>query len=60
MFSIGRLNSGIRNRYNFVMWAIFLIQKLGTDSVNHADSGDTKILDNKIFVSKINLYARNY
>ena len=35
-----RLNSGIKNRLNFFAWAIFLIQKFGTNSVNHADSGD--------------------
>ena len=39
-----RLNSGIRNRHNFFVWAIFLIEKLGTDSVNYADSGNIKIL----------------
>ena len=26
------------------MWAVFLFEKLGTDSVNYADSGDIKIL----------------
>ena len=41
---IGRLNSGIENRNNFFAWAIFLIQKVGTDSVIYADSGDIKIL----------------
>ena len=39
-----RLNSGIKDRHNFFMWAIFLFEKLGTDSVNYADSGDIKIL----------------
>ena len=43
-WAIGRFNSGIRNRHNFFMWAIFLFEKLGTDSVNYADSGDIKIL----------------
>ena len=42
--SILRLNSGIRIRHNFFVWAVFLFQKLGTDSVNYADSGDIKIL----------------
>ena len=42
--SIDRLNSGIKNRQNFFPWPIFLIQKIGNDSVNHADSEDTKIL----------------
>ena len=35
-----RLNSGIRNRNNFFVCGIFLFQKIGNDSVNHADSGD--------------------
>ena len=39
-----RLNSGIKNRNNFFAWAIFLIQKVGTNSVIYADSGDIKIL----------------
>ena len=39
---INRLNSGIKNRHNFFLWAIFLFQKIGTDSVNQADSGDIK------------------
>ena len=39
-----RLNSGIRIRHNFFVWAVFLFEKLGTDSVNYADSGDIKIL----------------
>ena len=41
---IARLNSGIRNRQNFFPWTIFLFQKIITDSVNCADSKDTKIL----------------
>ena len=41
---IPRLNSGIRIRHNFFVWAVFLFEKLGTDSVNYADSGDIKIL----------------
>ena len=44
MDSIIRLNSGTKNRNNFFVWAIFLIQKLGINSVIYADSGDTKIL----------------
>ena len=39
-----RLNSGIRILHNFFVWAVFLFEKLGTDSVNYADSGDIKIL----------------
>ena len=38
-----RLNSGIRNRHNFFLWPIYLFQKVVTDSVNHADSGDIKV-----------------
>ena len=41
---IARLNSGIKSRNNFFVWAIFLIQKVGTNSVIYADSGDIKIL----------------
>ena len=44
VFTIVRLNSGIKNRNNFFAWAIFLIQKVGTNSVIYADSGDIKIL----------------
>ena len=38
-----RLNSGIRNRYNFFLWSIFLFLKVGNESVNHVDSGDIKL-----------------
>jgi len=38
------LNSEFKNQNNFFAWAIFLIQKIGTNSVNYADSGDIKIL----------------
>ena len=41
-----RLNSGIRNRHNFFLWPIYLFQKVVTDSVNHADSGDIKVQKN--------------
>ena len=41
---ISRLNSGIKNRNNFFAWVIFLIQKVGTNSVIYANSGDIKIL----------------
>ena len=41
---IHRLNSGIKNQNNFFAWAIFLIQKVGTNSVIYADSGDINIL----------------
>ena len=40
---IDRLNSGIRNRHNFFLRAIFLLLKVGNESVNHADSRDIKI-----------------
>ena len=39
-----RLNSGNNNPQNFFLRAIFLFQKMGTDSVNHADSRDIKVL----------------
>ena len=39
-----RLNSGIKNRLNFLAWAIYIFQKVVSDSVNHADSEDIKIL----------------
>ena len=41
---IHRLNSRVRNSHNFFLQAIFLLRKIGTDSVNYADSGDIKIL----------------
>ena len=41
---ITRLNSGIKNRLNFLAWAIYIFQKVVSDSVNHADSEDIKIL----------------
>ena len=41
---MSRLNSGIKNRNNFFAWAIFQIQKIGTNSVIYSDSGDIKIL----------------
>ena len=40
---IRRLNFGIRNPHNFFVLEIFLFQKLGTNLVNYADSGDIKI-----------------
>ena len=33
LFKINRLNSGIKNRNYFFAWAIFLIQKIGTNAV---------------------------
>ena len=39
-----RLNSGIKNRNKFFVWAFFSSQKIGNDSVNQAGSGDIKIL----------------
>ena len=41
---MARLNSGIKNRLNFLAWAIYIFQKIVSDSVNHADSEDIKIL----------------
>ena len=41
---IYRLNSGIKNRLNFLAWAIYIFQKVVSDSVNHADCEDIKIL----------------
>ena len=42
--TILKLNSGKKNPKNCFLGAIFLFQKMGTDSVNHADSGDIKVL----------------
>ena len=39
---INRLNSGIKNRHNFFLRAIFLFLKVGNESVNYADSRDIK------------------
>ena len=44
LLGIARLNSGIKNRLNFLAWAIYIFQKVVSDSVNHADSEDIKIL----------------
>ena len=41
---INRLNSGIRNCHIFLDGRFFLFQKIGSDSVNHGDSGDIKVL----------------
>ena len=41
--TIHRLNSGIRNRHNFFLRPIYIFQKVLSDSVNHADSGDIKV-----------------
>ena len=41
---ISRLNSRIKNRNNFFAWVFFSYKKIGSDSVNQADSGDIKIL----------------
>ena len=38
-----RLNSEIKNRNNVFVWAFFTFQKIGTNSVNQADSGDIKV-----------------
>ena len=42
MTVIHRLNPGIKNRDKFVYF------KNGPDSVNHADSRDTKLLENAL------------
>ena len=39
-----KLNSGIRNRNNFFVWATFLFQNIENGSVNRADSGDIQFL----------------
>ena len=39
---MGRLNSGIKNGHNFFIGAIFLSQKLGTDSLKQTDSEGIK------------------
>ena len=39
-----RLNSGIRNRHNFFVWALFSFSKVENDPVNNAESEDIKIL----------------
>ena len=44
IWPISRLNSGIKNRNNFFVWAFFSFQKIGTDLVHQADFGDIKIL----------------
>ena len=41
-FFLDRLKSGIRNRPNFFVWVISLFRKIGTDSMNRADSRDIK------------------
>ena len=41
---INRLNSGRRKRNYFFVWATFLFQKIGNDSMNRADSGDIQLL----------------
>ena len=43
-YGILRLNSGIKNRNNFLAWAIFIIQKVETKLVIYADSVGRKIL----------------
>ena len=43
-FVIPGLNSGTKNRHNSFSSANFLVVKIGTGSVNHADSGDMKLL----------------
>ena len=42
--NILNMNSRIRNRNNFFVWATFLFQKIENDSVNRADSGDIQFL----------------
>ena len=44
IFDIPRLKSEIKNLNNFFAWAIFLIQKIGTNIVIYADFENIKIL----------------
>ena len=39
-----RLNSGIKNRYDFFIHTIFVFPIISTYSVNHAESWDIKSL----------------
>ena len=40
---IDRLNSGNKNRHNFFIQANFKYLNIGSDSVDHDESGDTKV-----------------
>ena len=40
---IGRLNSGTKNRHNLFIQANFKYLNVGSDSVNHDESGDIKL-----------------
>ena len=40
IWEMDRLNSGIKNRHNFFLISIFLVQKVESDSVNLSDSGN--------------------
>ena len=41
---MNRLNSGIKNRHNFFLISIFLVQNVESDSVNLSDSGNIRFL----------------
>ena len=42
-FSMNRLNSGTKNRHNFFIQANFKSLNIGSDSVDHDESGDIKL-----------------
>ena len=42
-FTMFRLNPGIGDRHNFFLIVIFLFKRIGSDLVNHTDSGDIKV-----------------
>ena len=42
-FYISRLNSGNKNRHNFFIQGNFKYLNIGSDSVDHDESGDTKV-----------------
>ena len=54
---MGRLNSGIRIRDNFLSEWFFLFQKIKIDSVNHADSTD-QTFDSITWESDFEIFAR--
>ena len=46
--AICRLNSGVWNRYNFFLRPIYIFQKVVSDSVIHADSGDIEVFSHSL------------
>ena len=56
--TIARLNSGIRKRHNLFVWAFF-VSKNGSDSMNHADTGDIKVL-NRFPGNSISKFSTNF